>query len=548
MIRSAMARPSARGIKPCFRGSIASVRCGNIQSIYRFSRDQTPPKTKHVPFLSHAFHVLSASCVLWVAVYVACASFLVAEVALNFVDIDVWHQMNLIRASLAAGHLLTQDPFSYVPTVRPMIQHEWGSGVIAFFLSRWMGGSALLLLKFAAAIGTLTLAMLLAQNRGAHAATLCLFSPVAADLMQLGFLPAVRAQVYSFLFIVLLVWVLESSQRGWHRWSLLWLAIFPIWVNLHGGFVAGLCFVFLYALEQTLIGSSARATVLLLGAMGLEVLINPYGVRYFSYLFRAVTMARPRIPEWTPVWNLGWVTAALFLCALALWLYALVDLKIWRTHGIMLIPAAAIEAILHYKMLPLFAIVWLCYAPALFQQTKAGGWLQHFEQRRRRFLILACSAAISLCIISAVRQRFWQVEVPQVPGEVSYPVGAVNYLADHHFQGNIMAPFRKGAYVSWKLYPNVRVSIDSRYEVAYSEAWVERVFRFYEAREGWADTLAAYPTDVVLAPTSSPVLPQLRQVGWKAVYVDGQFELDARPGLQPPACDSTGQHFSGVFP
>jgi hypothetical protein len=230
------------------------------------------------------------------------------------------------------------------------------------------------------------------------------------------------------------------------------------------------------------------------------------------------------------------------------WLYALVDLKIWRSHGIILIPAAALEAILHYKMLPLFGIVWLCYAPALFQRTKAGGWLQHFEQRRRRFLILACSSGISLCLVSAVRQRFWQVEVPQVAGEVSYPVGAVNYLADHHFRGNIMAPFRKGAYVSWKLYPNVKVSLDSRYEVAYSEDWIERVFRFYEAREGWADTLAAYPTDVVLAPTSSPILPQLRQAGWKAVYADGQFELDARPGLQLPACDSTGQHFSGVFP
>ena len=500
------------------------------------------------PLSLQGFHVVSAASILSIAVYVTCASFLLAEVAFNFVDIDIWHQMNLIRASLAAGHLLTQDPFSYVPTVRPMIQHEWGSGLIAFFLSQWMGGSAVLLLKFSAAIGTLILAMLFAQNRGAHAVTLALFSPVAADLMHLGFLPAVRAQVYSFLFLVLLLWILESSGEGRYRWPLLWLAVFPLWVNLHGGFVAGLCFLGLYVLEQKLIGSSARATVLLLGAMGLEVFINPYGVRYLSYLFRAVTMARPRIPEWTPAWSLGWMTAVLFLYALAVWLYALIDLQSWRTHGILLIPAAAIEAILHFKMLPLFGIVWLCYAPALFQRTKAGGWLQQFEQRRQRFLIFACSSAIGLCLISAVQQRFWRVEVPQVAGEVSYPVGAVNYLGDHHFRGNIMVPFRKGAYVSWKLYPNAEVSIDSRYEVAYSEDWIERVFRFYEDREGWADTLAAYPTDLVLAPTSSPVLPHLRQLGWKAVYVDGQFELDARPGLQLPACDPTDQHFSGVFP
>ena len=79
------------------------------------------------PLSLQGFHVVSAACILSIAVYVTCVSFLLAEVAFNFVDIDIWHQMNLIRASLAAGHLLTQDPFSYVPTVRPMIQHEWGS-------------------------------------------------------------------------------------------------------------------------------------------------------------------------------------------------------------------------------------------------------------------------------------------------------------------------------------------------------------------------------------------------------------------------------------
>jgi hypothetical protein len=308
-----------------------------------------------------------AACILSIAVYVTCASFLLPEVAFNFVDIDISHQMNLIRASLAAGHLLTQDPFSYVPTVRPMIQHEWGSGVIAF--SQPMDGGSAVSAEVFDRYRNAHSGNAARSKRGARVHT-STFSPVAADLMHLGFLRAVRAQVYSFLFLVLLLWILESSGEGRYRWPLLWLAVFPLWVNLHGGFVAGLCFLGLYVLEQKLIGGSARATVLLLGAMGLEVFINPYGVRYFSYLFRAVTMARPRIPEWTPVWNLGWMTAVLFLCALAVWLYALIDLQSWRTHGILLIPAAAIEAILHFKMLPLFGIVWLCYAPRCFKEPR----------------------------------------------------------------------------------------------------------------------------------------------------------------------------------
>jgi hypothetical protein len=39
-----------------------------------------------------------------------CAAFFFSLIAYNFVDIDIWHEMALIRGSLAAGHLLKQDP------------------------------------------------------------------------------------------------------------------------------------------------------------------------------------------------------------------------------------------------------------------------------------------------------------------------------------------------------------------------------------------------------------------------------------------------------
>ena len=45
------------------------------------------------------------------ATFVGCGAFLCQLIAYNFVDIDIWHQMALIRESLAAGrHLLKADP------------------------------------------------------------------------------------------------------------------------------------------------------------------------------------------------------------------------------------------------------------------------------------------------------------------------------------------------------------------------------------------------------------------------------------------------------
>ncbi|MFZ3342394.1 MAG: hypothetical protein WA213_16040, partial [Terriglobales bacterium] len=478
-------------------------------------------------------------------------------IAFNFVDIDIWHQMNLIRASIAAGHLLTDDPFAYTTTIHPMIDHEWGAGVLAFFLSKWMGGAGILLLKFGSALATLLLTMRLAERRGASVAVVEFAAPLSIGMLYFGFLSAVRAQAYSFLFTAALLWALEAA-RGGHprkeqRWLWAFLAVFPIWVNLHGGFVVGLGLVFLYCVEQVLLGKPARSAVIVLCGMALEVFLNPYGAHYFSYLFRALPMARPRIPEWSPLWTLGWFPTLLFALALGMVICALAKLKTWPAPGMLLLAATSVGALLHRKMLPFFAITWLCYVPAYFQDTGTGQWLQEFARKRRRFFLFAWTVLIACSLVSAIRLKFWRLEVPQagvpqIAGDLSYPIGAVDYLAAQRFHGNIMVPFRPGAYVSWKQYPNVKVSIDSRYEVAYPDEWVERVFRFYEAREGWRETLNAYPTDLVLAPKSAPVLRLLHELSWKPVYVDAQFELVARPGLQLPAVDRTSEIFSGSFP
>jgi hypothetical protein len=491
------------------------------------------------------------------AVYLGCVSLLLALIAFNFIDIDIWHQMNLIRASVAAGHLLTDDPFAYTTTIHPMIDHEWGAGVLAFFLSKWTGGAGILLLKVGSALATLLLTMRLAERRGASVAVVQFAAPLSIGLLYFGFLSAVRAQAYSFLFTAVLLWALETARGDRNgkdqRWLWGFLAIFPIWVNLHGGFVVGLGLVFLYCVEQAVLGEAIRSAVIVLCGMALEVFLNPYGARYFSYLFRALTMARPRIPEWSPLWTLGWLPTVLFALTLGMVICVLAKLKTWAAPGMLLLAATSAGAFLHRKMLPFFAITWLCYVPGYFQDAGGGEWLEQFARKRRRFLLYIWTIVIGVCLVSAIRLKFWQAEVPQAgapqaAGDLSYPVGAVDYLAAQRFHGNIMVPFRPGAYVSWKLYPNVKVSIDSRYEVAYPDEWVERVFRFYEARAGWSETLNAYPTDLVLAPRSAPVLRLLQELSWKPVYVDAQFEIAARPGLQLPVVDRSSEIFSGSFP
>lgn len=322
------------------------------------------------------------------------------------------------------------------------------------------------------------------------------------------------------------------------------LAIFPLWVNLHAGFVVAICLTGVHTVEQVLRRKRVRYLLWLLAGMCCEIVVNPYGIGYFGYLRRALLMARPYAPEWGAVWSLGNPWTVGFVVAVLVALYSVWSIG-WRgASGVLVLMATAVEAAIHRKMLPLFAIAWFCYVPGYLQETALGTWWTEFAQRRRRFLSTAWIVFACVCVVAAIRQKPWQLVVPQP----LYPVGPVQYLAKQKFAGNLMVPFRQGAYVSWKLYPAVKVSLDSRYEVAYPDAVVKEIFDFYDGRQGWLSTLRDLPTDAVLIPKEDRVSRLMQETDWHRVYTDQQFEIYARPGSRLQAEDCESKSFEGVFP
>jgi hypothetical protein len=465
-------------------------------------------------------------------------------VSWNFVDIDLWHQMALIRESLTQGHLLKIDPYAYTPTVRPLIDHEWGAGAIAYFATQWLGGRAILLLKFALAFATAFASVRCAKSRGADFRLIGLCAPLAIFLAHLGFLAAIRAQAYTFFLTAIWLLLLEPDRHGARSWMIVGLALFPLWVNLHAGFVVALALTALYAVEQLIRGNRVRHLLLLMCGMSLEIFLNPYGPQYFVFLTRALPMARPYAAEWGPIWGLGRPLAAAFIIAVIVAICSAWSNGWHRSSGVLVLLATAVEAALHRKLLPLFAIAWFCYVPGFLPATALGKWWSEFSLRRPRFLTVAWLAFACICILAAIPRKPWRLAVPQP----LYPVGPVQYLAEQRFAGNLMVPFRLGGYVSWKLYPAVKVSLDSRYEVAYPDPVVKQIFDFYDARPTWRSTLTAYPTDAVLIALDSPVVARMPEAGWQRVYTDPQFEIYARPGLFLAVQEIGSASFQGSFP
>jgi hypothetical protein len=202
----------------------------------------------------------------------------------------------------------------------------------------------------------------------------------------------------------------------------------------------------------------------------------------------------------------------------------------------------------------IYALVWFCQVPALVGELRAGALLRRLWARETAGAVAVAAAVFVLAIGALVRQRPWALDVPANAGvgrslPNPYPAGAVDYLASAGFTGNVMVPFEVGAFVSWKLHPAVKVSLDTRYEVAYRDELLTEHLELYAAGPRWRAILAKYPTDLVLVRSDGPLSAALRNgSGWRIAYEDDVYALFARPGVTLAYRDRRGEHLVAGFP
>ncbi len=430
----------------------------------------------------------------------------------HVVDGDLWARLAVGAYVWKTGTVMHHDPFAFTRTLPHWIDHEWGAGMVFFALLRWFGPMSLTIFKILAALGALAMCLTTSRANGTNWASLLVLAVPCSLAVLPGYVPVLRSHVLTYGCFAATLWWLEL-MRGGRRWpSVTIVALMLVWANAHGGFVAGLAVIGVYA--AWLRTRVALAT--LLAALAITC-INPYGAGYWTFLVPAWLHPRADIVEWAPMplWGLD-----PYLGFRLLFLFVVVVIALgWKRRmwvGLILLALTAAAGWLHRRHSPFFGLAALVYV---------GPYLNC-----PRLRIEAVAAAYTAIAVAVAWSFLPEAALEPAVAVSFYPVRAVDLLEASHAEGNLAVPFRWGSYASWRLAPRIKVSMDGRYEETYpDETFEENRAFFFKAGANWAELLRRYHVDFILLELRTARLrpDDLYPLGYEPVWSDQTTALFA---------------------
>lgn len=457
---------------------------------------------------------------------------------INSYDPDLWARFAVGSIFFQTGNVLKHDIFAYTATKNLWIDHEWGAGVIFYFFAQHFGQWGIYFLKsiliFIIFIFIIKINRLqTGKKHGMEILYLALIGLSAYPSMA----STIRSQIFTFVFFMLWIYILEKAKRGENRQLWILPATMLLWVNMHGGFITGLGLLIIYAVGEFLNKKNPVKYLAVLAATLPVTLINPYKLKYWYYIIEAVTMPRPGIDEWKPIslsdphYIILGIPVHIFAGFALLVIMTLVaGLKAWldkskpdwvkillffiliylgfshKRHAILFILSVA--GLFYTQHINLF----ICFEK--FIKDKFGEKTLHYLQKVKK--LINCTILIWACLYVLIMPKSLIVS-PDM-----FPVGSIQFIKQNNLSGNVLTTYRWGNYVLWKLYPKCLVSVDGRYEEIYPNSVFDMGINFTKhLNDNWSEILNKFHADIIIAPKVVYTKADLIKLkNWNVIYED----------------------------
>lgn len=363
----------------------------------------------------------------------------------------------------------THDIFSAAASESPWRTHGWLSQVFLYGIFSVSGYWGLAIFAALLAIASYFFAFRLALHKGAHY-SVALLIPFAIGLFAASAWSP-QPIAFAYLFFILLIALLERYKVSSKLWLLGVISlVMLIWANMNLSFVLGIVIVLWYAIAEFVSKSrfedsnealSHKARIRLACAAGFAFLltfVNPAGVRIWT----------DALAIWSPAgvlqqfgWSGLYSYEPTFFVQIAFAIITLLPIVWWLGFRKESRNLRWLGAILAVFVLPFIATrdigFWpLAVAPALALVVSHLGlrvWKAISAARWEKVLLIA-----GLVLLALRFTTFAQMPVQQN----KIPVGATSFIKEVGLHGPLFNLPQLGGYLTWQLWPEERVFVDSR--------------------------------------------------------------------------------------
>ena len=480
-------------------------------------------------------------------------------------DYDLWWQMALGKYYLTHHTLvINHSIFSWTPTYPGWIYNTCLGSIVFYLIYSLMGGFGLWIFQWLIFLG-IFLAFylflgLIRQRLDVTGLTIIAAVAIACSLACRFYKPELFSTLL-FCWIVFIYFCVKITRRKFLFY--LYPLIFAFWVNLHGGFFLGGCFLACICIGEFLnriIFPRESFTINELIHLGIAcvlsgaaTLLNPYGVNYLLSIYNAsmsesYTLNSKYIQAYISLWpyfkdikninvsffrmgQVALIMAIMMFFLLCLFLYELIKKRSCDFAFLILSVFMYWGSMRAARAVYIFPIVFFF----LFFYSLHRLKLKSFTARASILSLLIF--VLFFVNISYFTIRYGADNKWFGAGLESFaPVKEVAFLKKYRLEGPIFNDYIIGGYLLWALYPDYKVFIDPRHVPYYKQVapdyWEftgksvtpEAIGRFTEK----------YPFKIaIIHYRELPLIFDFLKAGWRLLYFEQNAAILIHKSLLP---------------
>jgi hypothetical protein len=462
-------------------------------------------------------------------------SFLSGATLLN--DADTGYHIRAGEYILQTFSVPHHDIFSFLSPPPAWTAHEWLSEVIMALLHQAFGltGVVLFFILLISVTYPLLFRMLRTWRGNILADILIIILVIVSSALHW----LARPHVFSLLLLVGWYHLLEAFQKESRNYLFLLPPLMLLWVNLHGGFVAGFLLLLIYFAGNIVATrfpagygkEQAKGKAKVLGytilACLLVSLINPYGYKILAFPFQLISKRylMDNVNEFmSPDFHLVMPFKYLLFMTIAIFAVSLRKADIIELSLILIFTNMALVSA---RYIPIFCVIT---APILSRQAgfvldqEEGKRFPNLKEKAANIAKIDASVNGYISVFAAVLL----VAGSAVAGKTEFhfdgakkPVRAVEFLKREHVPGNMFNNDEFGDYLIYAAYPRYRVFFDGRSDM-YGEERVKEYRKVITLAEGWEEVIERYDIGWVFFDADSILSRSLQEKDrWRLIYADG---------------------------